>query len=117
MLAKSETMKPWSFMRRPMMLIMLFGPGRGARGVVERDHPADRHARMHVGAGDGGREVVAADIVEIDVDALRGGLVQGLGEALEVAGGAVVDGFVEADGLQVVALVLAARGTRRRGSP
>ena len=42
--------------------------------VIAVDHPADGEARVLAGQRQRGVEMVAADIVEIDVDALRRGL-------------------------------------------
>ena len=45
--------------------------GVGRAAVVTLDHPADGEARILPRGGEGGVEMVAADIVEIDVDPLR----------------------------------------------
>ncbi len=46
------------------------------RGVVNVDHPANRKARMQVPRRERGIEMLAADIVEIDVDAVLADLAQ-----------------------------------------
>ena len=51
----------------------------GSAAVVALDHPADGEARVVAGERERGIEVVAADIVEIDVDAVG----RGSGQALE----------------------------------
>ena len=62
-------------------------------GIVILDHAADREAGILPRGGEGGVEMVAADIVEIDVDALR----RGLHQLLDDRAGLVVDRGVGAE--------------------
>ena len=55
-------------------------PGSGLGVVVDRDHPADGDPPAEPQRPDGGLEVVAADVVEVDVDAVGRDLAQGLGD-------------------------------------
>src|SRR5690606_7474699 len=78
-----------------------------AATVVGGDHPADRDAPAHVHARQGRVQVSAADVLEIDVDAVRRGRLQRLGERL----GLVVDHRVQPDlVLQPADLVVGAGG-------
>ena len=71
-------------------------------GVVLRDLPADGHARIGVEVQQYGVEDVAADVVEVDVDALG----SGLGERRPDGARLVVDAGVEAEiGDDVAALL------------
>ena len=84
---------------------MFLGP-RGTRGVVGGDQPAHGDAAEQVHLHQHGVEDLAADVLEVDVDALgRGGLELGG----EVAG-LVVDAGVEAELLRHVAALVGAAG-------
>ena len=67
--------------------------GRRRLGVVGRDHPAQRYPAVGVHAIQRGLEMVAADVVEVDVDAVRAVLAQRLAQVL----GLVVERRVEAE--------------------
>jgi hypothetical protein len=65
------------------------GTGRRDGVVVLGDRPAQRHTAMDVERADRCLQVIAADIVEVDVDSVGRGLLQLLGDraALVVEGG------------------------------
>ena len=50
--------------------------GRRLGGVVHRDGAAERNTAMEAQRADGGLEVVAADVVEVDVYSLWRGVAQ-----------------------------------------
>ena len=98
-------MVPRVWMRRAR----LRGPGRRLGVVVDRDRAADRDAPAEAERTDRGLEVVAADVVEVDVDAVGRGLAQQVGDAAVL----VVEGRVEAEVVeQVVDLLLRSRRCR-----
>ena len=67
--------------------------GRGGVVVVARDRPAQGRAAARAQGVDRRGEVLAADVVEVDVDAVRRGLAQQLGDLAVV----VVERGVEAE--------------------
>jgi 6-phospho-beta-glucosidase len=79
-------------------------PGGQLGGVVVGDRPAHGDAAVGVEYRQRGFQVVAADVVEVDVDALG----RGLAELAEDGGGLVVEGGVEADLAQPADLFIAA---------
>ena len=101
-------MKPRMVSRLVSTARIIAGAHFGALGlgvVVMRDQAADRHARERVEQREHRLEHRAADILEIDVDAFRAGVLQLRGEI----GIAVIDAGIEAELLlDVVAFVLAA---------
>ena len=80
--------------------------GHRLAGVIALYHAADREARVLASVGESGVEVVAADVVEINVDALGGGF----GQALHQRTGLIVDHRVGTERLHELALVRAAGG-------
>jgi 4-amino-4-deoxy-L-arabinose transferase-like glycosyltransferase len=83
-------------------------------GVVLRDEPADRHSCERVEEWQNGVEDGTADVLEIDVDSLRAGGFQRLGEIRP----SVVDACVEPELLyDILALALAAGNPDRPASP
>ena len=89
----------------------IHGIARAALAVL-RDHSAEDEAGERLGDGDRGREVAAADVVEIAVDAVRGRLGE---RRRQVALGLVVDRRVDADVAQEGAFLRASgRGHDRR---
>src|SRR5690606_13703362 len=68
------------------------GAGRGLGVVVDGDRPADGDPAVPVEGADGRLQVVAADVVEVDVDPVRGGLPQLVADLAVL----VVEGGVEA---------------------
>ena len=77
----------------------LRGPGDGLGGVVVGDGAADRDAAAEAQRADRGLEVVAADVVEVDVDAVGRRLAQQVGDAAVL----VVERGVEAEVARQVA--------------
>ena len=69
-------MKPRSVSRLPTASIDVARAGRGLGGVVGRDRAAQRDAAVLLQRADRGLEVLAADVVEVDVDAVRRGRAQ-----------------------------------------
>src|SRR5450631_2476620 len=75
------------------------GAGCWLGGVVDRDHPADGDPTTWAQRSDGGLEMVSADVVKIDVDALGGGLRQApVDRCRLVVDGCVESGLVEQPG-------------------
>src|SRR5262245_39417632 len=70
----------------------IVGAGDGLRGVVSRDHSADADPRAQVDHRQHGVEGFSADVVEVDVYAVRTGPLQGFADVL----GLVIDRGVEA---------------------
>ncbi len=82
---------------------------RHVLAVVAGDQAAHRHTRKGVQAGQHHVEDVAAHVLEVTVDAVRGDVLDHRVEFLGVLGGLVVHAGVEAEFLDhVVALLLAA---------
>src|ERR1700740_705486 len=89
------------------------GPQVGAGGLttaVLRDQAADGHAREAVEQRPYGRPHGAADVLEIDVDPVRAGILQLFGEG----GRAVVDGRADLQFFQHMAAFVAAAGDPSR---
>ena len=63
-----------------MTNMMLRGPSEQPFGIVLRDHSADRKASKRIGCCECGLQVLAADIFEINIDARRRCMEQGLGK-------------------------------------
>ncbi len=87
---------------------------RQLRGVIVRNQPADGHARERVEQRQNGVEDGTADVLEVDVDSLRAGGFQRLGEIRP----SVVDARVEPELVHdIPALALAAGNPDRLASP
>ncbi len=90
-------------------------PGLG-RVAGSRSCRIRGHTRPDIGVGQRRYKMVPANVIEIDVDALRRRRLHGLDQLEGVLGLAIVDGLVEPCRLQPVALLLAA-GRADPGSP
>ena len=99
-------MKPCMRMRVAMIRMMKRKATRLTL-VVAFDHPADGEARIVSGKREGRVEMVAADIVEIDVDSVG----RRCREALEDRPGLVVDHGIGAERADIVAFLRAAGRT------
>ena len=88
------------------MIRLKFGDGGILRGVVGRDQAADGHAAVDLQPVADRDHDVAADVLEIQVDAVRGQPVQRLADVLVL----VVDGGVEPELLGQPAAFVGAAG-------